>query len=213
MLSAINHARLAPARSFAEKPAGKPTGKPGAAPAAGGKPAAGQPAEEVIPPPPPRDPKAPPPDPSNPLHVKHPGLPWTPHGQPPEHVQKIAEAIGRLNMIEAMQLNMILQQTLGITEESVKSWFGAMSGGVVYAAPPGGAAGAAGAGGAAAPKEEKKEEKTAFNLKLVKIEESSKIKILKEIRVLRPGMNLVEVHRWLIVIPVYIYLSVLKNLW
>lgn len=193
----VNAAR----RSFAtEKPAAKPAGKPGAAAPAGGKAAAAAPPSEDAgipqPPPPPSPPKTPH-DPSNPLHAKYPGLPLNPPGTIPEHVQKIAEAIARLNMIEAAQLNLVLQQQLGITEEQVKGWFGSMSGGVVYAAPPPGAAApggaAAGAAAGAPPKEEKKE-KSAFNLKLVKIEESQKIKILKEIRVLRPGMNLAEVR-------------------
>ena len=182
-------------RSFAtEKLAAKPAGKPGAAPAAG-KAAAAAPQNEDdnIPPRPPPLPKNPPADPNNPLHPKHAGIPLTPHGTIPEHVQNIAEAIQRLNMFEAMQLNILLQEKLGITEEQIKGWFGSMGGGVVYAAPPPGAAGApAAAGAAAAPKEEKKE-KATWNLKLVKFEESSKVKILKEFRVLRPGMNLAEV--------------------
>lgn len=184
-------------RSFAtDKPGAKPAGKPGAAPASA---PAGPPVDPDMdfPPPPSPEPKRPmaPHDPKNPLHSQFPGWPTTPPGEVPSHVKNIAEAIGRLNMVEAMQLNLILQSHLGITEENVKSWFGSMSG-VVYAAPPGGAAAAGAAGGAAgaaaAPKEEKKE-KTTWNLKLVKVEEASKIKILKEIRLLRPGINLQEV--------------------
>lgn len=48
---------------------------------------------------------------------------------------------------------------------------------------------------AAAPAEEKPAEKTIFNLKLEKFEASSKAKIIKEIKTMLPGTNLVEAKK------------------
>ncbi len=75
-----------------------------------------------------------------------------------------------------------------------------------YAAPPPGAefgapqsAAPSSATAAATPpkKEEKKEEKkekSTVSIKLVKVNEGDKYKVLKEVRTIKPGMNLTEVH-------------------
>lgn len=68
----------------------------------------------------------------------------------------------------------------------------------VMAGPVPAASAAAPAPAAAAPAEEKKEEKAApakstVTIKLTKVDEGNKYKVLKEIRALKPGMNLAEV--------------------
>lgn len=63
----------------------------------------------------------------------------------------------------------------------------------VAAAAPG-AAGAGGPGAAVA--EEKVEEKTEFKVKLEKFDPASKAKVIREIKGLVPGMNLVEAKKF-----------------
>jgi len=52
---------------------------------------------------------------------------------------------------------------------------------------------AAAAPAAAAPKEEKKEEKKGFSVKMTKVDEGSKYKVLKEFRTLKPGLSIADV--------------------
>ncbi len=93
-------------------------------------------------------------------------------------VQKLADDILQLTVLESSQLTEILRKKLGLQKPA----YGAMP---VFAA--GAAAAAPGAAAPAAAKEEKKEEakpaeKTTFNLKLESFTAEGKIKVIKEIR-------------------------------
>lgn len=62
--------------------------------------------------------------------------------------------------------------------------------------PVGGAAAAPAGGAAAAPVEEEKvAEKTEFNVKLEKFDAAAKAKLIREIKNIIPGINLVEVKQ------------------
>jgi len=112
--------------------------------------------------------------------------------KPPERVVKLADEIVKLNMFETSMLAHLLQAKLGVSQEEIQAW--------LSPGPP--QPGAAPAQAAAAPtpeakQEEKpkppvKEERTSFTLKLVKIDETAKFKILKEVRALKPTLNIAE---------------------
>ncbi len=88
-------------------------------------------------------------------------------------VQQLVEEILQLNLLEVSDLTDILKTRLGIE--------GPIMGGIPmgYGAPPPAAGGAAGPAA-----EEPKEEKTEFDVKLAGFDAASKIKIIKEIRVI-----------------------------
>eukprot|EP00210_Caulerpa_lentillifera_P002588 g2482.t1 len=89
-------------------------------------------------------------------------------------VQKIADEILDLNLLEISDLSNILKEKLGL-DQLPMSGVGMMPMGTAVAAPT------ADAGGGAAPAEAV-EEKTAFDVKLEAFDKASKIKVIKEIR-------------------------------
>lgn len=89
---------------------------------------------------------------------------------PSERVERIANDIVQLNLLEVADLSELLRAKLKITEMPMA---GGMMGGGAAAGPSGGAA-------AAAP-EEAKEEKSVFDVKLEKFDAPNKIKIIKEV--------------------------------
>lgn len=91
---------------------------------------------------------------------------------PSEKVQRIADEISTLSMVEAVDLSTLLKKKLGLP-----AGMGMMPMGMM---PPG--MGMPGSSGAAAAAEEKKPEKTSFDVKLEKFDAASKIKIIKEVR-------------------------------
>eukprot|EP01100_Stratorugosa_tubuloviscum_P011023 TRINITY_DN483_c1_g1_i1.p1 TRINITY_DN483_c1_g1~~TRINITY_DN483_c1_g1_i1.p1 ORF type:complete len:178 (-),score=94.02 TRINITY_DN483_c1_g1_i1:24-557(-) len=114
--------------------------------------------------------------------------------QVPEHVEELAERIVRLNGLETALLREYLIKRLGIPR---------LSFGIAVGTP-----GAPGASTAAptqtqAPSEPESEpepevaskpvEKTIFGLKLISFNAANKLKVLKEIRAIKPGMDLAQV--------------------
>jgi len=96
-------------------------------------------------------------------------------------VQRIVDEISSLTLLEAADLVSQLKTRLNIQEIALP-------------------AASAGPAAAAAPvevaEEEKPKEKTIFNVKLEKFDAASKAKIIKEIKALIPGMNLVEAKKF-----------------
>lgn len=91
---------------------------------------------------------------------------------PSEKIQRIANEISTLSLLEVVDLSTLLKKKLGLPS--------GMGMGMMMAPGAGMAGGAAGAPAAAV--EEKQPEKTAFDVKLEKFEATSKIKIIKEVR-------------------------------
>lgn len=90
---------------------------------------------------------------------------------PSEKIQRIADEISTLSLLEVVDLSTLLKKKLGLP-----AGMGMMPMGMM---PPG--MGMPGGGGAPAA-EEKKPEKTSFDVKLEKFDAASKIKIIKEVR-------------------------------
>eukprot|EP01104_Vermistella_antarctica_P020983 TRINITY_DN9232_c0_g1_i1.p1 TRINITY_DN9232_c0_g1~~TRINITY_DN9232_c0_g1_i1.p1 ORF type:complete len:244 (-),score=77.43 TRINITY_DN9232_c0_g1_i1:101-781(-) len=94
-------------------------------------------------------------------------------------VIELADKICLLNLLETAELQAVLQKRLGIPNE------------MLY-----GGGGGGGMAAAAAPVEEevveKEQAKTEFKIVLTAVADGAKFKVLKEIRVLKPGMNLME---------------------
>ncbi|KAG0581374.1 hypothetical protein M758_4G250900 [Ceratodon purpureus] len=90
---------------------------------------------------------------------------------PSEKIQRIADEISTLSLLEVVDLSTLLKKKLGLP-----AGMGMMPMGMM---PPG--MGMPG-GGAAPAAEEKKPEKTSFDVKLEKFDAASKIKIIKEVR-------------------------------
>lgn len=91
---------------------------------------------------------------------------------PSEKVQRLAEDISTLTLLEVTDLSTLLRQKLGLPAGMGMMPMGGMM-----------MPGAQGGGGAAAPAaEEAKAEKTSFDVKLEKFDAGSKIKIIKEVR-------------------------------
>ncbi|KAL2916790.1 54S ribosomal protein L12, mitochondrial [Polyrhizophydium stewartii] len=98
-------------------------------------------------------------------------------------VLKIVDDIAALNLLETASLVSALKTRLNIQD-------------VVVAAPQAAAAPAGGAAAAAAPAEEKKAEQTSFKVTLTKVDAASKAKVIKEIKGMLPGANLVEAKKF-----------------
>lgn len=88
-------------------------------------------------------------------------------------VQKIADEILELNLLEISDLSNILKEKLGL-DQLPMGGVGMMPMGAPVAVPAGEGGGAAAA--------EAAEEKTAFDVKLEAFDKSAKIKVIKEIR-------------------------------
>ncbi|PIK56034.1 putative 39S ribosomal protein L12, mitochondrial isoform X1 [Apostichopus japonicus] len=114
--------------------------------------------------------------------------PPTPDNQPkhyPEHIKSIVDQIAGLTLIEVADLNQLLKERLNIQDAPVMSM-----------------------GAVAAPVDQEEEdeaekprEKTSFTVKLVKFDETQKIKLIKEIKSLNTGMNLVQAKKFVESLP------------
>lgn len=91
---------------------------------------------------------------------------------PSEKIQRIADEISTLSLLEVVDLSTLLKKKLGLPAGMGMMPMGMMPPGMGM---PGGAAPNAAA-------EEKKPEKTSFDVKLEKFDAASKIKIIKEVR-------------------------------
>ncbi|KAI8354308.1 putative mitochondrial ribosomal protein [Mortierella sp. GBAus27b] len=93
----------------------------------------------------------------------------------------IVDQIAGLTLLQTADLVSLLKTRLNIQE---------------IAMPVGGAPAAAPAAAAAAPVEEKPVEKTEFNVKLEKFDAAAKAKLIREIKNIIPGINLVEAKKF-----------------
>jgi len=105
-----------------------------------------------------------------------------------EKLQRIVSDISQLTLIEVAELNKLLKTTLNIPDAPMMAY------GAAPAAP-------------SSVKEEEEEAKpavkvqTEFTLKLVKFDEAKKVAIIKEIKNLIEGMNLVQAKKFVESVP------------
>ncbi|XP_064651135.1 large ribosomal subunit protein bL12m-like [Lineus longissimus] len=114
----------------------------------------------------------------------------------PEKIHQIVGDISKLTLLEVSDLNELLKKTLNIQDTPMMA-MGAMS-------------------AAAAPVEEEEEvatkkEKTSFTVKLIKFDASKKIQIIKEIKNLVAGMNLVQAKKFVESTPTNVKTDVGKD--
>ncbi|KAJ3109067.1 general negative regulator of transcription subunit 5 [Phlyctochytrium planicorne] len=114
-------------------------------------------------------------------------------------IADIVNKIAGLSLLETASLVQALKTKLNITEVAVQT----------VAAPA--AAAAAAPVEAAAPAEEKPPEKLAFKVKLEKVDAASKAKVIREIKNLIPGSNLVEAKKFVEGVPKVIKENVPKE--
>ncbi|GAM17241.1 hypothetical protein SAMD00019534_004160 [Acytostelium subglobosum LB1] len=95
-----------------------------------------------------------------------------------EEVEQIVQRIEKLSLIQVVELTKVLQTRLGVPDIDIGSFSGGGGGG---AAPSAGAPAAA----AAPPKSE-------FQVRLVKVPDGAKYKIIKELREIKPSLSLME---------------------
>ncbi|XP_046573433.1 39S ribosomal protein L12, mitochondrial-like [Haliotis rubra] len=116
--------------------------------------------------------------------------------QYPPKIQKIVEEISGLTLFEVADLNELLKKTLNIADAPMM------------------AMGAAAAPAAREEEEEEvapKREKMAFAVKLVKIDASKKIQVIKEIKNLISGMNLVQAKKFVDSLPQVVKADIPKD--
>nr|CAG4649052.1 EOG090X0O3H [Polyphemus pediculus] len=115
---------------------------------------------------------------------------------PAEKLHKIVSDISQLNLIEVAELNKLLKTTLNIPDAPM----------MAYGSAP-----------APAPKEEEDEEKTvvavqtSFTVKLTKFDETKKIALIKEIKNLVEGMNLVQAKKFVENLPAVVRADIPKD--
>jgi len=112
-----------------------------------------------------------------------------------DKLQRIVDDISQLTLLEVAALNQLLKKTLNIPDAPVVS----------YGAAP-----------AAAPKEEEEEKpvakvQSAFTLKLVKFDDSKKVAIIKEVKNLLEGLNLVQAKKFVESVPTVVKADVTKE--
>lgn len=118
--------------------------------------------------------------------------------QYPEHIKSIVDQIAGLTLVEVADLNQLLKERLNIQDAPVM----AMESGPVASAP------------AVQEEEEESEkprEKTSFTVKLVKFDEAQKVKLIKEIKSLNTGMNLVQAKKFVESLPQMVKADVGKD--
>ncbi|XP_063696097.1 uncharacterized protein LOC134827406 [Culicoides brevitarsis] len=100
-------------------------------------------------------------------------------------LSKIVDEIATLNLLEVSELSSLLKKKLNLPDAPMMPAFGAM--------PMGGAA----------PKADEEEEEvavkkvqTAFKVKLMKFDEKQKVALIKEVKNLLEGMNLVQAKKF-----------------
>jgi len=118
----------------------------------------------------------------------------------PPKIQKLVDDIAKLNLLEVADLNDCLKKTLKI--ESVPM---AMSPGMFAAQ----AALAKAAGGE--DEEEPKTIKSSFNVKLTKFDEGKKVALIKEVKTIVEGMNLVQAKKFVESVPQVLKTNIAKD--
>lgn len=97
---------------------------------------------------------------------------------------KICDEISTLNLLEVSELSSLLKKKLNLPETSFMPQMGMMPA----------------AGGAAAEEDEEaaapKKVQTSFKVKMVKFDEKQKVALIKEIKSLMEGMNLVQAKKF-----------------
>nr|CAG4636733.1 EOG090X0O3H [Eubosmina coregoni] len=117
---------------------------------------------------------------------------------PAEKIQRIVSDISQLNLLEVAELNQLLKTTLNIPDAPM----------MAYGAPA--------AAGPAAPKEDEEEApkakaKTEFSVTLVKFDETKKIALIKEIKNVIEGLNLVQAKKFVETLPAVIKADIPKE--
>nr|CAG4641418.1 EOG090X0O3H [Eulimnadia texana] len=115
----------------------------------------------------------------------------------PEKLQRIVNDISSLTLIEVAELNKLLKTTLNIPDAPV----------MAYGAP------------APVAKQEEEDEaeaapvkvQTSFTLKLVKFDDAKKIGLIKEIKNLIEGMNLVQAKKFVESVPTVVKADIGKD--
>ena len=113
---------------------------------------------------------------------------------------KIADDISALNLLEVSELSSLLKKKLNLPETSFMPAMG-------VAMPAGGAAAADEDDEAAAPKKVQ----TSFKVKMVKFDEKQKVALIKEIKGLMDGMNLVQAKKFVESTPALVKDDVSKD--
>ena len=116
----------------------------------------------------------------------------------PEKIVTIVDQISGLNLLEVADLNSLLKSRLNISDAPVM-----MAGGPV----------------AAAPKVEEEEEavaaptavQTSFTVKLEKFDAAKKVAIIKEIKSIVEGMNLVQAKKFVEIAPAVVKADISKE--
>jgi len=120
-----------------------------------------------------------------------------------EKVEELAEQVVNLNMVEMMHFMKSVSRRLGIsfeqfTQPPAPQYFAPPPG---FQAPAGQAAGTDAKNETEQKKEEAKEVKNTFTVKLVKLDDGAKYKVLKEIRTLKPGMSVTDSKKFVDTLP------------
>lgn len=97
-------------------------------------------------------------------------------------IHHLVDEIGKLTLLEVASLNELLKKTLNIQDAPMMTMAAAASPGL-------------------APQEEEEEaipqkEKTAFTVKLLKFDDSKKVQLIKELKNVMEGMNLVQAKKF-----------------
>ncbi|KAK0077550.1 hypothetical protein PV325_003765 [Microctonus aethiopoides] len=107
-------------------------------------------------------------------------------------IEKLVQDITALNLIEVAQLSDVLKKRLNLPDAPIMAM-----------------------GNIAAPKEEEVEApqrvQTSFTLKLTKFDEKQKVPLIKEIKTLLPGMNLVQAKKFVESVPTVVKADISKE--
>lgn len=113
----------------------------------------------------------------------------TPDGMEPTaspKLQKLVTEISHLNLLEVSELSTLLKKTLNLPDAPMMPAFGAFAG--------------AGAGAGTNADEDEdaapKKVQTSFKVKLMKFDDKQKVPLIKEIKSLLEGMNLVQAKKF-----------------
>lgn len=100
----------------------------------------------------------------------------------PTHISSIVDQISQLSLLEVADLNELLKKTLNISDAPMMAMGGSMQ------------------GAQAAQDEEEAEEvapvQSLFTVKLIKFDDTKKVALIKEIKALLTGMNLVQAKKF-----------------
>jgi large subunit ribosomal protein L7/L12 len=121
-------------------------------------------------------------------------------------ISKLADEITQLTLLEQYMLTRAISAKLGVSLETLLNFRGGGGGGGDVASQPSaseaqGDATASKGQAKAAGKAEPKKEKTTFSVKVTKMDEGAKYKVLKEFRTIKPEMSLTEAKKLLESLP------------